>query len=123
MTRNEWESSLTIANSIVYDNQPNGIEWNNGDVTVRYSDVQSWGTSNGNLSADPLFVDAAFGDFRLSEVSPCIDAASGLNATEADLQGKPRYNVVAVPDAFACDTAGDPCVDSVDMGAFEFLEE
>jgi hypothetical protein len=64
-----------------------------------------------NISADPMFVDPAAGDYRLQRSSPCIDAgtndAPGL--PETDFDGTPRIDD-GDGDGFAV----------VDMGAFEF---
>lgn len=53
-----------------------------------------------NLEADPKLADAAKGDWRLAEGSPCIDAAQPLSRTTAAGQGK----VVPVDDPlYFCD--------------------
>lgn len=96
----------------------------------------------GNLNADPQFVNAAGGDWRLQPTSPGID--SGTNAQSptggmaSDLAGNARYvDVASVPDtgvgpapiidrgayevqqpppACPCDLDGDEVVDGNDLG-------
>lgn len=50
--------------------------WNNeaGD----YGDMLSLTGKNGNISADPLFVNPTLGDFKLKPESPCIDTGNPL---------------------------------------------
>jgi hypothetical protein len=65
-------------NNIVWG-QPNAVSVENGGlITIEYSDVQGAvlpGT--GNISADPLFVNAAAGDYRLGAGSPGIGTGAG----------------------------------------------
>jgi predicted outer membrane repeat protein len=89
----------------------NCIVWENTEPfyadTVNYSCVQdSSDTGIGNISEDPLFVDADNGDYRLLEGSPCIDAGDPnylAEPNETDLGGRARI------------IGG-----RIDMGAYEF---
>lgn len=109
----------TLVNTILWSNSPNEIDLQESSITVTYSDVQGTGLpwpGEGNINADPLFVDAdgandSIGtwndDLRLLPGSPCIDA--GDNS--------------AVPPEVVTDLGGNPRIVNsiVDMGAYEVV--
>jgi parallel beta-helix repeat protein len=79
-------SNIDFANSILWSNS--GLEMNmlNSHVTIAYSNIEEDSLQiekdteshlfwlEKNISDSPLFIDADFNDFRLTENSPCIDA-------------------------------------------------
>ena len=87
---------------------PDTSFWQNNLVygnSTNYSGVSDQTGINGNISADPLFLDPANNDFHLCLGSPAIDAGStaGLVLPATDFDGNPR-----VIDG------------NVDIGAYEF---
>lgn len=97
-------------NCIVWGNTiADGITLNYSSSTFRYSCTDPLPSTSqdggGNIGSDPMFVDAANGDYRLQAGSPCINAGlNELSVGSVDLDGNPRiYN------------------GRVDMGAYEFL--
>jgi hypothetical protein len=65
---------------------------------------------NGNINANPLFIDATNGNYRLQAASPCIDKGSNAYASDLlDLDGHVR---IVDGDANSTNT--------VDMGAYEY---
>jgi hypothetical protein len=100
----------TLYNCIVFFNQaPESANYSSG--TFEYSCTTPMPTEGvGNLEADPRFMNAAIGDFRLRPDSPCIDAGTNLTGLlTTDLRGYPRI----------MDGNGDGLA-RVDMGAYEF---
>jgi hypothetical protein len=82
----------------------------NGDVTT--SDVQNsivtqsgFPGTNGNIAADPQFVDAAGGDYHLAASSPAIDAGTSVSAPVFDLDDRAR---VGLPDIGAYEFGATP---------------
>jgi len=123
--------SLLLTNSVLWGDTPQEISIGDASATVTYSDIQGGWAGEGNIDADPLFVDPDSGDYRLQPCSPCIDAADNYSVppdtldldgdgdtTEPipfDLDGNSRF----VDDPATPDTGnGEPPI--VDMGAYEF---
>jgi parallel beta-helix repeat protein len=116
--KNKYPSDAKINNCILWNG---GNEISNADgstISITYSNVHITGRfpwpGEGNINADPLFVDAdgaddvigtADDDLRLLRGSPCIDA--GYNS--------------AIPPGVVTDLDGNPRIISgtVDMGAYE----
>ncbi len=130
-------SNTMLANSILWDNVAEAgsqiavrFDRDPASLTVSYSDVQGgkegvyveegselhW--KEGNIDADPRFVDPETNDFRLGAGSPSIDAADNFavpRGVTADLDGLVRFH----DDPDTPDTGrGKPPI--VDMGAYEF---
>jgi hypothetical protein len=106
---------LQIHNCILWGNTAvYGRQFFSSWYSIGYCNIQGQVANGpGNISVDPLFVDAANGDLRLQAGSPCID--KGSNA--------------AVPAEIVTDMDGSPrIIDGncdgnavVDMGAYEYF--
>jgi hypothetical protein len=89
-----WANTAEIGNQIYVDTDTSSI-------AVTYSDVQGGWEGEGNIDANPLFVDTNNGDYHLQAGSPCIDAGTSSGAPPDDIEGQKR-------DEFP------------DMGAYEY---
>ncbi|MBN2460333.1 MAG: T9SS type A sorting domain-containing protein [Candidatus Cloacimonetes bacterium] len=106
-----YNGTLTLMNSILWENDNHEIFIaSSAEMTISYCDIMdgqedinihpggilNW--LNGNINADPLFIDSAANDFNLEINSPCIDAGN--------------------PDPIYNDEDGT----RNDMGAYSFLQ-
>jgi probable HAF family extracellular repeat protein/parallel beta-helix repeat protein len=107
-------SSPTITNSIVWGNTDFQIS---RQPTVTYSIVEGGFSGDGNLDSDPLFANAANGDYHLMSGSPAIDSGANTSASgvTSDFDGNARP---ADGDGLGAGTTGDGS--DYDIGAYEF---
>ena len=71
-------AEANILNSLFYDNYPNSVHDGtpNSPFEINFTrTTQAW-AGDGNITEDPLFMDAESFDFRLQSNSPCIDAGT-----------------------------------------------
>ena len=110
------DASPTVTNCVFWGDTGTGVPEIYGTSTITYSNVQGGYAGTGNINSDPLFVNAANGNFHLQATSPCIDAGFGDASTPAtDIDGNPRYDDPGVANT----GAGTP--NYVDMGAYEVV--
>ncbi len=136
-----FRSNWTLANVIVWGNHsPGDIQFSRDSsyyshINIINSDIAGCGASGatwngascgsdggGNVQVDPLFVNPALGNFRLSQgSSPLVDAGNNNlvpSGITTDLDGNPRFvDMPLVPDT----GVGAPPI--VDMGAYEAYED
>jgi hypothetical protein len=101
-----YPGSVLITNSILWD-EPNQV-WNNdnSEITITYSDVYGGWPGDGNIDADPHFINPVSCDYHLLPDSPCIDA------------GDPNY--IAEPNETDLDDKPRIIGGRIDMGAYEY---
>jgi hypothetical protein len=106
------QSLLVLTNCILWSNADGSIVGTPAAVT--YSDVEGGYVGEGNIDADPLFVNPDARDFHLAPGSPCIDAGTNNPSGEAsskDIEGNSRpvdgdHDEVAIADMGAFEAAG-----------------
>ena len=84
---------LTFSSDIVYGNTVSGIgaQIGGADCSCTYCDVGPTSVAGtGNINADPLFANAAAGDFHITANSPCKDVADPAATLNVDFDGDTR---------------------------------
>jgi hypothetical protein len=103
---------LNVINCIIWGNYQRQISSSIPPITIKHSCVQGGAFGENNIEEDPLFIDAANGDFRLLADSPCIDTGKHTGPVfmpQRDLGGNFRR----------IDGNGDD-IAVIDMGAYEY---
>jgi hypothetical protein len=75
---------IRMTNCVVGGVDPFKTDFGQTNITVRYTIApESW-PGTGNITADPQFVNAAAGDYRLRPTSPAINAGNPASPADAD---------------------------------------
>jgi hypothetical protein len=80
-------------NNIVWGGTGQAVVFDvSGSPTIQYNCVQGGYAGTGNISSDPMFVNASANNFSLDAGSPCVDAGTtnGLTLSATDFLGNPR---------------------------------
>ncbi len=86
-------SATTVANvvnSVIGENTANSDNQVSGVANITYSDVQGGASGEGNIDADPEFIDPDNGDFHFKANSAIVDAGDNDNSSATDFDGYAR---------------------------------
>lgn len=103
---NSGGATISAYNSIIWNNSSPQISHHRGSapLVIRHCDVEGGHGGEGNIDADPGFVNTDSGNFHLRSDSPCIDAGFDyLLMPDTDIDGDERIldgdeNGTVVPD-------------------------
>jgi hypothetical protein len=100
-----------------------GYGYGSGKVPLRFCCVDWEAPGEGNILADPRFVDPGANDFRLLPDSPCIDRGSLAGALRPEISISDEEAILSWSPGEDLD--GNPRISGsgVDMGAYEFQGE
>jgi predicted outer membrane repeat protein len=89
---NSLPDLIEIADSLIWNGAGSIVIRNGSSIAIRYSDIQAGWIGEGNIDADPRFVDPDNDDFHLLSISPCIGVgdAGTFGIDEFDLDREPR---------------------------------
>jgi len=88
-------NTITLTNDIIYGDTGGEVANVNGspsNATASSCDILGGYPGTNNIDADPLFVNAAHGDFHLQAGSPCLGAGTSTGSPATDKDGNPRAN-------------------------------
>jgi len=114
-------AAATLTNCILWNPDIRELPIDLGETfEVTYCDLQEARAGEGNISFDPLFVDAAAGDYRIVQDSPCVDTGRDSSAPEFghvvdDREGNARG---LDGDGLGAGETGDGS--DYDIGAYEY---
>ena len=106
---------IAIINSILWSNSAAQYS---GTSSLSNNCIQTDPSGPYGTNADPMFVNAATGDYHLLPGSPCINAGNSSLVNfiaDVDLDGRPRF-----VDSATIALAGPVVRPAIDIGAYEF---
>ena len=83
-------NSILWGNTLSYNGPKDISNFHETEAHITYSIIEDGHTGTGNLTSNPLFVDAANGDYSLSNGSPAINTGTDTGAKTTDLDGSSR---------------------------------
>ena len=93
-------SDVVMKNTIIWGTHEYALNADTAStITTTYCDIDEVVPGEGNISSDPLFVNAAGANFHILSDSPCIDSGtSDSPAPSADYEGDARIDDEGVPN-------------------------